>query len=77
MAFPILCIFCNNYVADGNLERHAEESEPCARKALAFIRSLPTGYADIDGSMSREDKAGAIRRCRARINKARLAKAST
>jgi hypothetical protein len=69
------CIYCNAVVADGNLERHAEQSALCARMALAFIRSIPTGHADIDGSFSREDKAGAIRRSRARLAKALAAPA--
>lgn len=59
------CVYCNAYVADGNLERHAEESEPCARKALAFVRGLPIGC------FSRNDKAAALRRCRARLVKAK------
>jgi len=63
------CFYCGQEATD--LERHAEQSEPCARKALEFVRGLPNGYADVAGSFSRQDKAAALRRCRARLNKAR------
>jgi len=70
MAFPILCIYCNRYVSDGDLERHAEQSEPCARKALAFVQGLP-----VVGTFTSDDKAAALRRCQDRLAKALAAPA--
>ncbi len=56
----LTCFYCGKEAAD--LEQHAEENVPCARKALAFIGPLPVAlFGD------RQEKAGAIRRARARI----------
>ncbi len=56
----LTCFYCGLETAD--LEQHAEQSEPCARKALAFIQANP----DSDPN----EQAAAVARAQARIEKA-------
>ncbi len=64
------CFHCGQEAAD--LEQHAGQSEPCARKALAFI--VACGVTPLEGESwkhARKEHAAAIRRARARIAQAR------